>query len=441
MSQAQAYRFKRRILVRRRYKKYIINGSTDAGKSTTGEWLAEKLLRMGVIVWDLWGAGTYENCFWCIPGKRDKDRRQDPTARKLGYPILVIHPKTTRLQINDPVCTCGRREEEHGKFATTPCLNTKVRTIRCKKFVPLIIGMPDNTPLGDIIRFVLSEKRKIKRVIVFNEGFYDDLDQAYRVLAKILKEYPYLIKRKVIPKDQPNCMLFRELGDLATGGMKTDKRPGQTEVKRQIQNLIRKNRHWHVHLIGDAQRNDDIAGTVADQKDFFLLKKITDDLIPERYEWIPNDIRRRAQMAESNLDFANYSSWPLLNQLQKWQCYVVHFDNFIELKKTGLPGFMHKGEHDDWEELANVEVLTDASGETPAGAALGNAMEASTSKRTKVLQMAYEIHEKEGKSYPSIANDKLHPAGVAAMWAEFGKPDSLQKAVKRAIQDGEITPV
>jgi hypothetical protein len=98
---------------------------------------------------------------------------------------------------------------------------------------------------------------------------------------------------------------------------------------------------------------------------------------------------------------------------------------------------MHKGEHDDWEELANVEVLTEQKVQV-TGATVDRQ---ETDERTKVLQLAYMVHEKEGKSYKDIATDKVHPAGVAEKWAKFGNPGSLQRAVYRAIKSGEITPV
>lgn len=426
------------IFIVRRFKKYIANGSTGSGKSTFLEFLAEIALKKGCIVWDLWAAGVYENCFWCIPGKKDPERKYDPYARRVGYPVLIIHPKNLRIEPREgtsPLCTCGRPEPEHDQHFKLSCLNMEIRRIRCKRFVPLIMTITDDKPLSEIVKIVLSENRKYKRVIVFNEGFYDDLGDAYRKLAKILKDYPTLIKRKIIPRDVPNCMIFRELGDLATGGVKSvTGQTTQTAVRREIQNLMRKPRHWHVHIMGDAQRNEDIASAVAEQKDYWIIKRATEELIPERYKPKINRIEMMAQKADNDLDFANMKRWVPVNKLQAWQCYILHPDDTIEFKTSRQPGFMHKGEFDDWEELAGVEIKY---GKENEDLSVSNPATELDKERIKVLQEAYEIHEKEGISYPKIAIDDR----MKERWSKFGKPDSLQRAVKRAISEGEINPV
>lgn len=354
--QAYGYKPKRKLFKLRRYKKWMVNGSTGGGKSTWIEEKAEQFLRKGALVWDLWAAENFENCFWSLGGKLDEDRKKDPTARTIGYPVLVIRPRETELEYKNHSCTCGEQESDHKARVKLSCLGMDMPKIRCKHFVPLVKDVTDDVPIHEWVRAILAEKRKVNRVIVFNQAFYLDERDAYKALASILKQFRQLVKKNLIPTMLPNVLIFREVGDLVTGGMKTVAGPYQTEVRRQIQALIRKPRHVHAHMFLDAQRDNDIASAVAEQKDYLVIKNATYDLIPERYEWVIDEIEAQQAQTQVNLDFDNIDQWPAIPDLKKDQCYVVHPDRVIELRTSGMPGFLHKREHDDWRDLAGIGV-------------------------------------------------------------------------------------
>lgn len=393
----------------------MANGSKGSGKSTWLEFGGELRLKMGDLVMDFWAAGNYENCFWCVPGKADPDRKEDPRARKVGYPVLIIHPKTTIIKpIDLPLCTCGKKEPDH----VTPW--------PCKRFVPLIMSVTDDISLTKIVQMVLAEKRKYKRIIVFNEAFYNDPRDAYRALAKYLREFPMLIKRGNIPDNVSTTMIFRELGDLVTGGVKAIAGPYQTEVRRQMQTLARKCRHWKTNLLLDAQRNDDIAAAVADQKDYLIIKQATDDLIPEKYLWVLKKIQDNSMSAYADLDFGDMKKWPPINRLKQWQAYIVHPDNTIELRTFPFPGFMHKREKDSWKKLAGVTMEYDitASPILSAEHKAANAQKSLERKAAKItaLKQAIAYHDNEGLTWQESA--------VKVGWLNGeGKPDGTKLQV------------
>lgn len=408
--------YNKRVFTRGRYHCYMANGSKGSGKSTWLEFAGEIRLKQGDIVLDLWGAGNYENCFWCVPGKADPDRRNDPRARKVGYPVLIIHPKTMIIKPVDdlPLCTCGRKAPDH------------VFPWPCKRFVPLIMTTTDDTTLAKIVQMVLEEKRKYKRVIIFNEAFYNDPRDAYRALAKLLREFPMLIKRGNIPDNVSTTMIFRELGDLVTGGVKAIAGPYQTEVRRQMQTLARKCRHWKTNLLFDAQRNDDIAAAVADQKDYLIIKKATDDLIPEKYGWVIKKIQEKSLAAYADLDFGDMKKWPAINQLQQWQAYIVHPDNSIDLRTFPMPGFMHKREKDSWKKLANVVLEYDITASPILSVEMKaeQAQKAVAKKTEKItaLKQAIGYHDKENMTWQDCA--------IKVGWLNGdGKPDGTKLQV------------
>jgi len=424
----QTQKFFRPIFHLDRFHAYIANGSKGSGKSNWLEYAAEQFLKMGFLGFDFWAA-PYENLFWCIPGKKDTMRANNPrdyTARDYGYPMLIIHPASVELQEKVQICTCGKMQSEHS--AESPC----------KRFIPLILTVTDDTSLEEIVKIVLGEKRNLKRVIVFNEAFYDDIRVAYKILSKYLKEYPMLIKRGIIPYQQGCFMIFREVADLVTGGVKVIGGPYALETRRMMQTLIRKCRHLHTQLLLDSQRNDDIAASVAENRDYLILKKSTDDLIPEKYQWVLKKVMEDRDNAEYELDFAKRDAFPAIASIKPWEYYVVMPDNTIEYRTFPQPGFMHKKEHDDWFSIAGIiphydkrQVSKSVEEQTQA---MRNKAE-KDNRRIAILQRAYSIHVKEGKSYPRIAKEDCPE------WAEFGKVGSLQKAVSRGIKDGEVTPI
>ena len=105
--------YKRKVFWLDHFFCYIINGSKGSGKSTLVEYILCWFWMHSFLIFDFWAAGNYENAFWVVPGKADPKRKQDPTARSIGYPVLIIHPETTLITQNEPLCTCGKGERLH----------------------------------------------------------------------------------------------------------------------------------------------------------------------------------------------------------------------------------------------------------------------------------------------------------------------------------------
>jgi len=261
-------------------------------------------------------------------------------VRKYGYPVLVIMPKTTIVKPVNPICVCGFPLQDHegGHFCDSPS--------------PLIKTVNDDTPLKDILVMAHRERR----ICIFNRGFYVDQKDAYRRLAKMLNELPYLVIKKAVPSEISLALGMRELGNIAPSGLKGMVGNYETNTKREIQTLIREARHVRTVMIGDFQRSSDIARSISAQRDFIIFKRSTRDLIPEDYEWLYDKIENERAQAAYLGEWGRHVSLVSISQLKHWQSYIVFPDRHYELRSHMMASFRHKRPHDNWAELADCDI-------------------------------------------------------------------------------------
>ncbi|MGH9879686.1 MAG: hypothetical protein ACRD5H_18820, partial [Nitrososphaerales archaeon] len=304
----------------------------------------------------------------------------------------------------------------------------------CKKRDSLIKTITDDTPLKEIIELTAREDR----ICVFNRGFYGDQRDAYRVLAKMLKELPFLILKGSIPKERSICLGMREAGQIAPSGLKGMKGDYETSVKREIQTYIREARHLRSVLVLDFQRSSDIARSIASQRDILFFKRSTLDLLPDEYVPIYHRIEESRARAAYGLDFSAEENYPSISRLKHWQTYVLFPDRHLELRNHLLPDFHHKRPHDSWADDASCEIeyldrkdLEKQSDEIQIKR-LTKKREAKEI-RMQALKDAKAMKDDNGMTYQEIA--------VKLGWlGRDGKPSgsALQRAMDRAVKKGLI---
>ncbi|HEV8406250.1 MAG TPA: hypothetical protein VGQ13_10155 [Nitrososphaera sp.] len=323
------------------YPAYYLQGMRGSGKSATAERICEGYYQYHrFVVLDWWSAIDLENLFWCVPGKLDKDRKDDPHARSTGYPVLIIKPKETVIEPRNPLCRCGVPLAEHNPQS------------RCKRPSPLIKVIDDTTPLQEII----LKAYKGRRICILSPGLYKDPRHAVSTLGRYLGELPLLVRQEILPTTVSMILLLREMGNIIPQGLQNYGRGLEAQVKRPMQALIREARHLRIVLVGDFQRSSDIASTVVAQRDFMIFKKITTDLIPETYTFVNDSINYARAVAHNNLDWETYYSLPSLSNLKHHECIVVFPDNAWVKIELAMAGFLHKKPSDSWPTMANCFV-------------------------------------------------------------------------------------
>lgn len=332
---------------------------------------------------------------------RNPARNMENNVKVRGHPVLIILPKTTVIKQRNPLCVCGIPIAEH---ADEDIPDNNPQSYRCNKRNELIKTVTDDTPLKDIIELAVREKR----VCIFNRGFYSDQRDAYRTLAKMLKELPFLILRGSIPKETSFCIGFREAGQIAPSGLKGMKGDYETNVKRELQTYIREARHLRTVLVLDFQRQGDIAKSIASQRDFLLVKRSTKDLMPDDYLWLFDAIDAKKERAYDTLDFDQYDKWPAISQLKPYESYVLFPDRHFEHRIHGMPSFRHKKPNDSWAIDANCEITYLDKKEVEKGptAEKIKKLQAKQSEKERIefiLKDVQRLREDEGLSWNELA--------------------------------------
>jgi hypothetical protein len=319
---------------------YYLQGSRGSGKSATAERICEIYYQRKYVIMDFWSSIDLESLFWCIPGKLDPDRKNDPYARSFGYPVLIIKPKETLIEPRNPLCRCGTPMSAHTAEA------------KCKRPSPLIRTIDDQTPLSEII----LKAYKGRRILIHSPGLYKDPRDAVRTLGRFLGELPLLVRQETLPTNVSMVLLLREMGNIVPQGLQNYGRGLEAQVKRPLQLLVREARHLRIVLVGDFQRSSDIASTVVAQRDFMIFKKITRDLIPETYAFVSDSIENRRALAYQKMDWQSYYDMPSLSNLRHHESIVVFPDSSWRKIELRMAGFKHKKPSDSWPSLANCLV-------------------------------------------------------------------------------------
>lgn len=334
--------------------------------------------------------------------------------RRVGYPVLILVPRTTTVTQKDPLCKCGIPIRDHDSSGEIPCKGPD----------ELIKFVFDDTPLDKVLMTALEEKR----IIVFNRGFYHEHKDAFRRLAQILHQLPYLIIQAAIPPNTPIALGFRELSNIAPQGLKSEKGDWETETKRRIQSLIRDARHHSIVMFGDFQRSQDIAKAIAAQRDTLIFKRTTPDLMPEEYVDLFFEIEKLRRNARENLDNGLARRLPSMSQLKDWQAYALFPDNHFQLIETGMPGFHHKESGEQWSAITGIRIKFDAK------------------KVPRSVEKAKKQLEKEDERQKRL--DALKEAGMLKSqgwtWRKLGDKygmteEQIRTAYRRAVESGLIS--
>jgi hypothetical protein len=348
---------------------------------------------------------------------RKPDRKE---ARVVGYPVLIILPKTTEIKQRNYLCSCGVSFADHEE--------AEVDGWKCEyNKQPMIKTITDDTPVKEIVEQAHNEKR----ICVFNRGFYGDQKDAYRSPARMMKELPFLILRGTFSRNTCFCIGFREAGQIAPSGLKGMKGDYETNVKRELQTFIREARHLRSVLCLDFQRSSDIAASIASQRDFLFIKKSAKDLMPDHIMWLWDTIEYKRAYAEDNLEFGAEGVWPGIPQLKPWESYVLFPDSHFEKRFHGMASFHRKRPNDVWSLDARCDIVyldkkdLDKDGIQKKILTLSKKREDKT-RLEETLKEADKLHE-DGYSWPDLAKKY----GWLDKDTGFPSDDRLRMAVKR----------
>jgi hypothetical protein len=323
--------------------------------------------------------------------------RKNNEGRVVGYPVLIVLPRTTVIKQKYPLCSCGIPVSDH---AAAEADGWKCRYDK----QPLIKTVTDDTPLREIVELTHRESR----ICIFNRGFYGDQRDAYRTLAKMMKELPFLILRGSFSTNTCFCIGFREAGQIAPSGLKGMRGDYETNVKRELQTYIREARHLRSVLCLDFQRSSDLAKSIASQRDFLFVKRSTKDLIPDDYLWMWDAIEYKKQYAEDNLEFDSVDEWPPIPQLKPWESYCLFPDGHFERRYHGMASFHHKRPNDNWALNARCEIQY-----------LDKKDLDKDSIQKKIATLSKRKEEKAREAEVLKEADRLHEDG--STWADLAK--------------------
>jgi hypothetical protein len=359
----------------------------------------------------------------CVVHARHLTRKD---GKVVGYPVLIVLPKTTVIKQNNPLCCCGVAMVDHAEAESDGW--------KCNYGKQLLIKtITDDTPLKEIIELTSREKR----ICIFNRGFYGDQRDAYRTLAKMLRELPFLILRGSLSKDKCFCLGMREAGQIAPSGLKGMKGDYETQTKRELQTYIREARHLRTVLCLDFQRSSDIAKSIASQRDFLFVKRSTKDLIPDDYLWLYDAIENEKSDAYENLEWDKFENLPTIPTLKPWESYILFPDHHFEKRFHGMAAFHHKKPQDSWANDANctIEYLDKHELEKVTEEVKIKQLTKKKEARQERLQGLKQAKamKDEGLTYQEIA--------IKLGWlGRDGKPSgsALQRAMDRALKSGII---
>jgi len=392
----------------------------NSGKSAKGERICEIYYQRGYVILDWWASIDLENAFWCVPGKLDKDRINDPYALNVGYPVLLIVPKSTEIIPRRPLCRCGVPIDAHGSDE-----------VKCKKPFKLIETITDDKPLKEIIEKAYYERR----ICVLSPGFYRDKTEALRTLAKFLRELPDLITIGVIPSHISMVLFMRELGNIAPQGLQNYGRGLEAAIKRPLQQLVREARHLRIVLIGDFQRSSDIAKTIVAQRDYLLFSRITRDLITDQFQWIYDAVLYRKTRARESMDFETFYSLQPLSNIYDNQFVAVWPDNYWTLTSLRMAGFKHKKPDDSWSELANCSIkYVDPAKQEKKKSEEMRQKELQAEERLRKLKVIHQFKQ-QGRDWPWMI--------MEVKWEGFGtflrpEPATEEEKEKLAVAKNKI---
>jgi len=391
-------------------------GNRGSGKSTVDELIAEEHFKMGHTVIDLHSAGNYESLYWCIKHdcrkfwdkwRAEQEKLPDNMIKQeeplhcecdTRYKIILVVPDYIEFdeialdEFNGRFYTKKEWADlghiDYGKLVTKstgetvrepPIRPDYVEWIRVRKLTIPNKGYKNRDQFVKELTEIMLMGQNEKRILVFNPIFYKDIPHKLVTLEKVLREIPAIVQTnfkamtprtvaelrgveepipfgKWTPQEENRhrvTILMREFGSLVSSQL-TEER-NQVIVKKAIFALVKVLRHFHISLVGDFQRANDIYSGVREQRDYFVWKCSNIDIVSEDYQWLRNDIKeRRDEIIAKGLPAQAYALFPNLEDLKPNQMYVLYPQknergNRYKLFTVKMPSFHHHQADDDFE--------------------------------------------------------------------------------------------
>jgi hypothetical protein len=421
-------RFTRKIIDPLEKQTHFFVGFTGAAKSTGLEVIAEKLLNAGNTGFDAFGGEMHESAYWstnmgccleednpcnCTPFDNDEGRYPitflvphdfiltDSTGEPSELPLK--HYNENRFSVwefkkyiaqlkangqdpglveynpsNPPMKPQGKPSVPWIKFVRLP--KSKMGT--SKK------GIWEYEENKELRRIFLQEMKfardeKHHRIVVFNIGFWNIEFQRMNSLSLLIRSFEMAKKDVFYPPmifDRPYSqwtneektydkvfMLFRELGDVADGTIKSDLGGWSTLVKKALVWYIKKGRQLNCSLIADMQRPDDVMAKIRDHADWFHLKKSPVKLLGEGFkefvEWI--DTHREEELRITGYDYDKVNAeFPRVQDLNKATGWAVSNDEVYRLTRYKMPDHHHWRPEDHWDRITGIHWTWEGQEET-----------------------------------------------------------------------------
>ncbi|GEM_PF-2036567 len=388
------------------YPAYFCIGKKGAGKSALLERMLEVYYQEGYQVMDMNCAADLESLHWSVP---HPDR---PSSS--GYPILVILPASTSMRIFPRTLKLADGRE-----------------------VEAIKTISDSTSFAEIIREALKEKR----VIVFSIHLYDSEAKGQLKFSHFIKEFPRVV-RDHMPRDLKFAIGLRELSDLSSNRMLTFSGGGERESKRGLNYFSRVARHSRTVLVLDMQDPDQVYSALTAQEDFILVKRLNKHHIPEKLNWLKQDIGNQIEFAKQHYLMSKLQAVSL-DRLTNNSFYCVWPDGEYSLEHNSQPqGFRHHESDDDALALAGVSLkfLTKQELEQSDQGKIEylKKKQAAKAEREQQLVNAYEMYRQ--RKAENIAYSWNDCAKDCKFFGADGKPagNTLRIAINRLGERGGI---
>ncbi|MEE9282700.1 MAG: hypothetical protein V3U49_01340 [Nitrososphaerales archaeon] len=337
------------ILPTSSYSRIFVSGSIGSGKSAWLEWAAEKYLKQGWLICDLFDAQNCEGAFWSIPGEFGK-----------RYPIVLLHPDY--VEIESP-------------------------TDYVKPFC-------DRDGIETALRLAKDEGRVLTAATqCYRAGDY------YKSVAKWLKgiaDYNALELRSDV------VLLCREMSNLTFSLLRTNME--QTHTRRAFLDIIRRSRHSRLTLLMDSQRLGDVFQSIRGLCDRLIIKKQHVFNLSEELQWVHQAIEQKryllSQVAGSKKAARHF---PSIGMLYTHEFYAVWpEDRLWKLSTNQLASFRHKREKDDfWSKSGcSFKVLRPSRSEKQEGTS--EVVQEESQTKEQLAERALKL-KNEGRKYADIA--------------------------------------
>lgn len=387
----------------------------NSGKSSFDEVIAEEHFKAGHTILDLHSAGNYESLYWCIThncesfwqkwramnaSKPENQREREPLHCNCNtrYKILLVVPDYVQIDqdaldnFNGKYYTKQEwRDQGHFEYGEIIIQNNgerkKIKPVR-PDYIEWIkvrkLPIP-NTAYKNRDLFVkeLTEimilGRDERRIITTNPVFYQKMNDKLLHLEKILREIPEIVRTNfknetsesvaklrgvsepvpfgrwtVQEKNRHRVtILMREFGSLVASQLNEEK--NQVIVKKAVFALVKVVRQFHISLVSDFQRANDILASVREQRDYFIWKQSNIDIVSEDYDWLRKMITDlREALALKVGEGIAQSRFPNLEDLKTNQMYVLYpkkneNGKLFKLFPVRMPYFHHRQQDDDFE--------------------------------------------------------------------------------------------